>query len=84
VDGSWAPVLRRIGKRHNVGPGQVAIAWTPTNQPVTGAIAGVRTATQAREIVTAAELRLSEEDLAGIGAMARAASGLSYIASLQP
>src|SRR6202034_1736918 len=37
-------LLRRIGKRHNAGPGQVAIAWTLTNPAVTGAIAGVRTA----------------------------------------
>ena len=60
-------VLRRIGTRHNVGAGQVAIAWTLTNPAVTGAIVGVRTAKQAREIATAAELRLSEEEVAEIG-----------------
>src|SRR5260370_18875991 len=52
-------VLRRIGKRHNVGPGQVAIAWTLINPAVTGAIVGVRTAQQAREIAMAAGLRLT-------------------------
>jgi aryl-alcohol dehydrogenase-like predicted oxidoreductase len=60
-------VLRRIGKRHNVGPGQVAIAWTLTNPAVTGAIVGVRTAQQARESALAAELRLSADEVAEIG-----------------
>src|SRR6266403_3818377 len=60
-------VLRRIGKRHNVGPGPVAIAWTLTNPAVTGAIVGVRTAQQAREIAMAVELRLSADEVAEIG-----------------
>jgi aryl-alcohol dehydrogenase-like predicted oxidoreductase len=60
-------VLGRIGKRHNMGPGQVAIAWTLINPAVTGAIVGVRTAKQAREIATAAELRLNAEEVAEIG-----------------
>src|SRR5260370_31719328 len=69
-------VLGRIGKRHNVGPGQVAIAWTLMNPAVTGAIVGVRTATQARESATAAGLRLSEKDVAEIGDW-RAESGFT-------
>jgi len=60
-------VLRRIGKRHNVAPGQVAIAWTLINPAVTGAIIGVRTAQQAREIAMAAEVRLSVDEMAEIG-----------------
>jgi len=60
-------VLRRIGERHNVDAGQVAIAWTLANPAVTGAIVGVRTAKQARENATAVELQLSAEDLAEIG-----------------
>jgi aryl-alcohol dehydrogenase-like predicted oxidoreductase len=60
-------VLRRIGERHNVGPGQVAIAWTLTNPAVTGAIVGVRTAQQARESAMAAELPLSADEVAEIG-----------------
>jgi aryl-alcohol dehydrogenase-like predicted oxidoreductase len=59
-------LLGRIGARHNVGPGQVAIAWTLVNPAVTGAIVGVRTAAQARDIA-AGDIRLSEEDLAEIG-----------------
>jgi aryl-alcohol dehydrogenase-like predicted oxidoreductase len=60
-------ILERIGKRHNAGPGPVAIAWTLTNPAVTGAIVGVRTAQQAREIAAAAELRLSADEVAEIG-----------------
>src|SRR5258706_14690303 len=60
-------ILSRIGKPYHAGPGQVAIAWTLTNPAVTGAIVGVRTAKQAREIATAAELRLSADDLNEIG-----------------
>jgi aryl-alcohol dehydrogenase-like predicted oxidoreductase len=60
-------VLRRIGKPHNVGPGQVAIAWTLTNPAVTGAIVGVRTAQQARESTMAGDIRLSADEVAEIG-----------------
>jgi aryl-alcohol dehydrogenase-like predicted oxidoreductase len=58
-------ILRRIGARHDVGPGQVSIAWTLLNPAVTGAIVGVRTAAQARDIT--GDLRLSEEEVAEIG-----------------
>ena len=57
-------IMRRIGARHNVGAGQVAVAWTLSNRAVTGAIVGVRTAAQARDI--AGDLRLSEEEAAEI------------------
>jgi aryl-alcohol dehydrogenase-like predicted oxidoreductase len=60
-------MLRNIGRRRNAGPGQVAIAWTLANPAVTGAIVGMRTAEQARDISGALELRLSEEELAEIG-----------------
>ena len=60
-------ILRNIGRRRNVSPGQVAIAWTLANPAVTGAIVGMRTAEQARDIAGASELRLSEEEVAEIG-----------------
>src|SRR6266403_868567 len=60
-------ILRRIGTRHNVGAGQVAIAWTLTNPAVTGAIVGVRSTNQARAIAMAVELRLSADEVAEIG-----------------
>jgi aryl-alcohol dehydrogenase-like predicted oxidoreductase len=55
--------LREIGSRHNASPGQVAIAWTLHNPAVTGAIVGMRTAQQAREIGAGAELRLSDAEV---------------------
>jgi aryl-alcohol dehydrogenase-like predicted oxidoreductase len=51
--------LRSIGNRHNVSPGEVAIAWTLRNPAVTGAIVGVRTARQMRGVGGAAWLRLN-------------------------
>ncbi len=55
--------LRAIGKRHNVTPGEVAIAWTLRNPAVTGAIIGVRSAQQASGIAAAAGLKLSPNDI---------------------
>jgi aryl-alcohol dehydrogenase-like predicted oxidoreductase len=59
-------ILRSIGGRNNVSPGQVAIAWTLINPAVTGAIVGVRTAKPAQEIALAADLQLSGEEVAEI------------------
>jgi aryl-alcohol dehydrogenase-like predicted oxidoreductase len=56
-------VLREIGKGHNRTPGEVAIAWALRDPVVTGAIVGMRSADQAREIVRAADLRLSADEL---------------------
>ncbi len=56
-------VLRRVGSRYGVGPGQIAIAWTLANPAVTGAIVGVRTGKQAREVAAAADLQLIPKDL---------------------
>jgi aryl-alcohol dehydrogenase-like predicted oxidoreductase len=55
-------VLRSVGKRHNMSPGEVAIAWTLRNPAVTAAIVGVRTAKQVRGIAGAASLQLSEAE----------------------
>jgi aryl-alcohol dehydrogenase-like predicted oxidoreductase len=57
-------LLRRIGARHNAGPGQVAIAWTLSSPAVTGAIVGVRTAAQARDIT--GDFRLTQEEMVEI------------------
>lgn len=51
-------LLRNIGERYEVSPGEVAIAWTLRNPAVTAAIVGVRTPQQVRGIVGAAEFRL--------------------------
>ena len=58
--------LSAVGKRHGRSAGEVAIAWTLRNPAVTGAIVGARTAAQADGVMKAAELRLSDEDVAEI------------------
>jgi aryl-alcohol dehydrogenase-like predicted oxidoreductase len=55
-------ILRSVGRRHNLSPGEVAIAWTRCNPAVTAAIVGVRTAKQVRGITGAAFLRLSDAE----------------------
>src|SRR6266852_3435527 len=58
--------LRAIGKRHNATPGEVAIAWTLRNPPVTGAIIVVRSAQQVSGIAGAADVKLSADDILDI------------------
>jgi aryl-alcohol dehydrogenase-like predicted oxidoreductase len=58
--------LRATGKRHDRSPGEVAIAWTLRNPAVTGAIVGARSAVQAEGVMRAAELVLTEADVAEI------------------
>jgi aryl-alcohol dehydrogenase-like predicted oxidoreductase len=61
-------VLRRIADRHGRAPGQVAIAWTLRHPAVTAAIVGARRPGQLPELLPAADLRLSPEDLADLDA----------------
>jgi aryl-alcohol dehydrogenase-like predicted oxidoreductase len=58
--------LREVGERHGRPPGQVAIAWTLQNPAVTGAIVGARSAKQVEGTVGAADLRLTDEEIAEI------------------
>jgi aryl-alcohol dehydrogenase-like predicted oxidoreductase len=62
--------LREVGRRHNCSPGAVAIAWTLRNPAVTGAIVGARKPKQVEEVVAAAEIQLTEADVAEIEAAA--------------
>jgi aryl-alcohol dehydrogenase-like predicted oxidoreductase len=64
--------LRPIAERHGVTVSAVAVAWTLTWPGVTGAIVGARDAAQVDGWVGASGLRLTPEDLAGIGAALRA------------
>ena len=63
-----AELMKRIGARHGRMAGEVAIAWTLRNPAVTGAIVGMRSAAQAREVLGAMEFRLSAEEIAEIEA----------------
>ena len=65
-------VLRAIGDRHGHTPGEVAIAWTLRDPVVTGAIVGMRSAEQAKQIVRSAEFRLSNEEILEIEAYLKA------------
>ncbi|MFM9082291.1 MAG: aldo/keto reductase, partial [Opitutaceae bacterium] len=59
-------VLRGIAARHGASPGQVALAWPLRHPAVTAAIVGARRAGQLRELLPAAELKLTDADLAAI------------------
>ena len=64
--------LRKVGARHGRGPGEVAIAWVLKNPAITGAIVGARNAKQADGVMRAAEIKLSNEDVAEIEGAAAA------------
>jgi aryl-alcohol dehydrogenase-like predicted oxidoreductase len=53
-------------ERHRRLPGEVAIAWVLGNPAVTGAIVGVRSARQAAQVMRAADLRLTDDEIAEV------------------
>ena len=61
-------LLRTIGKRHGRTPAEVAVAWVLQNRSITGAIVGARRPGQLRDIVGAADFRLSARELAEVEA----------------
>jgi aryl-alcohol dehydrogenase-like predicted oxidoreductase len=58
--------LRAIGSRHGRSPGEVAVAWTLRHPAVGAAIVGFRRPAQVDGLVGAADLRLTDEDVADI------------------
>jgi aryl-alcohol dehydrogenase-like predicted oxidoreductase len=56
-------LLSEIGKNHGCTPAEVSIAWTLHHPAVTGAIVGGRRPDQIDAMVTAADLKLTHEDL---------------------
>jgi len=58
--------LREVADRHDTTPGAVAVAWTLRNPAVDGAITGFRRPTQVDPILTAANLELTDSDVAFI------------------
>jgi aryl-alcohol dehydrogenase-like predicted oxidoreductase len=60
-------LLRTIGKRRDVEPGVVAIAWTLHNPAITAAIVGGRSAEQVDGVLPSATFRLSKEEFQEIG-----------------
>jgi aryl-alcohol dehydrogenase-like predicted oxidoreductase len=53
-----------VAERHDAGVGEVAIAWTLRHPAVHGAIVGFRRAEQVDDLIGAATLTLSEDDVA--------------------
>ena len=58
--------LREVGEKYHRPPGQVAVAWVLRNPAVTAAIVGARNAEQVEKNVGAAELQLTDEEVAEI------------------
>src|SRR5262249_2580856 len=66
--------LRKVGARHDRGPGEVAIAWVLKNPAITGAIVGARNAKQVDGVIHASEIKLTNEEIAEIEGAAAAAT----------
>ena len=58
--------VKAVAERHGVSPGAVAVAWTLRHPAVDGAIVGFRRPDQVDPIVVAADLELSDDDVAEI------------------
>ena len=58
--------LREVGEKYHRPPGQVAVAWVLRNPVVTAAIVGARNAQQVEKNVGAAELQLTDLEIAEI------------------
>jgi aryl-alcohol dehydrogenase-like predicted oxidoreductase len=56
--------LKRVGERHEVEPGAVAVGWTLRNPAVDGAIAGFRRPDQVDPVLPAAALEFSDDEVA--------------------
>jgi aryl-alcohol dehydrogenase-like predicted oxidoreductase len=61
--GPLRTALRSIGERHDRRAAQVAIAWVLSQRAVAGAIVGIRNADEAEQLVWAASLELSDDEL---------------------
>jgi aryl-alcohol dehydrogenase-like predicted oxidoreductase len=65
-------LLKRVGSRHGRSPGEVAIAWVLRQPAVTGAIVGARRPGQLKELVGAADWRLTPAEAGEIDAFLKA------------
>lgn len=66
----WAVLaaVDRVAAAHNATPAQVALAWNMARPGITAPIASGTSAEQVRELLGAAELRLSDEEMAALNA----------------
>jgi aryl-alcohol dehydrogenase-like predicted oxidoreductase len=63
--------LEAVADRHDAAPGAVAVAWTLRHAAVDGAIVGFRRPDQVDPILPAANLELTDQDIAEIEGSAR-------------
>jgi aryl-alcohol dehydrogenase-like predicted oxidoreductase len=68
-------LLKSIGTRHEKSPGEVAIAWVLRHPAVTGAIVGARRPGQLKELLGAAEWRLTADEVTAIDGFLKATPG---------
>jgi aryl-alcohol dehydrogenase-like predicted oxidoreductase len=68
VNLALADRLKVVANRHNTTPGAVAVAWALRNPAVDGAITGFRRPDQVAPILAAANLELTDQDVAEIAA----------------
>ena len=68
-------VLQRVGERHGVGLGEVAVRWTLDRPNVAGCIIGATSTAHLHRNLQIAKLRLTQEDLREIGAVTNRSSG---------
>jgi aryl-alcohol dehydrogenase-like predicted oxidoreductase len=64
--------LKVIGARHGKSPGEVAVAWVLRHPAVTGAIVGARKPGQLKELVGAADWRLTSDEVDEVQAFLKA------------
>ena len=65
-------LLKSIGDRHAKSPGEVAIAWVLRHPAITAAIVGARKTGQLKELLGAAEWRLTAAEVDEIGGFLKA------------
>lgn len=70
-------IVQAVADRHEAGPAQVSLAWVLARGPNVVPIPGTRSRTHLAENIAAAELRLTEQDIAELDAVP-AAVGTRY------
>ena len=65
-----SPVLADVAQKHRAKPGQIALTWLLHRSPVILPIPGTHSVAHLQQNIAAQKIRLDDEDLAALGAMA--------------
>ncbi|WPY94110.1 aldo/keto reductase [Limimaricola variabilis] len=86
TDRNWATLaeLEKVAQAHGATPSQVALAWLLGRPTVASVILGARTPEQLEDNLGAAELQLSEAEMARLEEVSRPASRYPYRIVNQP